>query len=150
MDFSDMFKYEGGVSTQKDSGDAALFLRKAYALVNSTPNDLGGWSEKGDTFFVRDVDTFASSLIPTFYKHNNWSSFVRQLNFYGFHKVKSDLSINSPLVWEFAHPLFIRGHPELLVDIVKKNSHTNSSGQAGMLFTQNTSLCLSNFFLNYF
>lgn len=115
--------------------DAALFLRKAYALVNSCPPELGGWSANGESFFVKDVDVFSNTVVPTFYKHNNWSSFVRQLNFYGFRKVKSDLSVNSPLVWEFMHPLFQRGKPHLLADIVKKttgshHAHNNRAGSS--------------------
>jgi len=74
---------------------------------------------------VTDVDTFAATVIPTFYKHSNWASFVRQLNFYGFRKIRSDMSVNSPLLWEFAHPCFVRGKPHLLADIVKKPSHSH-------------------------
>ena len=35
----------------------------------------------GDSFLVRDQKLFSEDVIPTVYKHNNFSSFVRQLNF---------------------------------------------------------------------
>lgn len=77
----------------------------------------GGWTENGETFIIKDAKTFSEKVIPTVYKHNNFSSFVRQLNFYGFKKIKSDLSsIENPL-WEFTHPSFLKGSPELLSEI---------------------------------
>lgn len=42
---------------------------------------LGGWSVSGETFIVKDTKNFSEKVIPTVYKHNNFSSFVRQLNF---------------------------------------------------------------------
>ncbi|KAL7523707.1 hypothetical protein ACHAWF_000634 [Thalassiosira exigua] len=51
--------------------------------------------------------------------HNNFNSFVHQLNFYGFCKVNSDsIRIDDDHVkwWRFKHEHFIRGRPDLLVD----------------------------------
>jgi hypothetical protein len=78
---------------------------------------IGGWTVNGETFVIKDAKTFSEKVIPTVYKHNNFSSFVRQLNFYGFKKIKSELSsIENPL-WEFRHPNFLKGSPELLSEI---------------------------------
>ena len=68
---------------------------------------------------VYDIDKFAKTVIPTVYKHNNWSSFVRQLNFYGFRKVKAEERSSD---CEFKHPFFVRGMPELIASIKKPES----------------------------
>lgn len=104
-----------------DQEDQPIFLRKAYAMITSCPTEIGGWSEKGDTVVIKDVKAFSEKVIPTAYKHNNFSSFVRQLNFYGFRKVKSE-SLQNPNWWEFRHPSFVRGKPQLLSEI-KRSMH---------------------------
>lgn len=68
-----------------------------------------------------DEDEFARKLIPELFKHNNYASFVRQLNMYGFHK-RVGLSDNSMRASErknkspseYSNPYFRRGHPNLL------------------------------------
>ena len=47
------------------------------------------WGPKGDCFVVKDMNEFTKSVLPRIFKHSNFASFVRQLNKYDFHKVKS-------------------------------------------------------------
>jgi hypothetical protein len=101
--------------------DQPVFLRKAFAMITKCPSDIAGWSPNGDTVLVKDVSRFAEQIIPTAFKHNNFSSFVRQLNFYGFRKIKSELSENE-VWWEFHHPRFQRGKQEWLCEI-KRSIH---------------------------
>lgn len=90
-------------------------------LDESRNTDLIRWSDNGDSFIVLDEDEFAKTLIPELFKHNNYASFVRQLNMYGFHK-KVGLSDNSMRASErknkspseYYNPYFKRGHPDLL------------------------------------
>ncbi|KAK3834056.1 MAG: HSF-type DNA-binding-domain-containing protein [Linnemannia gamsii] len=49
------------------------------------------WAKEGDMFYVYNCVELSDTILPRFFKHNNWQSFVRQLNMYGFHKSKSSL-----------------------------------------------------------
>lgn len=59
------------------------FLTKTYQLVDDPVYDeLISWNEDGSTFIVWKPAEFARDLLPKYFKHNNFSSFVRQLNTY--------------------------------------------------------------------
>ena len=42
--------------------------------------DLITWSDNGDVFRVFNPTAFSKNVLPRYFKHNNWQSFVRQLN----------------------------------------------------------------------
>lgn len=60
------------------------FLTKTYDMVDDkTTNRIVSWSgELGTSFVVWDPHSFSAHLLPKYFKHNNFSSFVRQLNTY--------------------------------------------------------------------
>lgn len=65
-------------------------------------------------------------------QHSKFSSFVRQLNFYGFRKIKysdtikidAQLEAETANYWRFRHEHFLRGRPELLMEIKRSNSQS--------------------------
>ncbi|TFY74187.1 hypothetical protein EWM64_g9825, partial [Hericium alpestre] len=102
------------------------FLQKLYEMVNdANNNELIRWADSGDSFFVLDHERFAREVLGRWFKHQNFASFVRQLNMYGFHKIphlqqgvlKSDTDTE---LWNFEHPHFHRGQPDLLCLIQRK------------------------------
>jgi hypothetical protein len=102
--------------------------QKTFDLINACDPAVASWSNDGLTFVVKESKKFQDDCIPKYFKHNNFSSFVRQLNFYGFHKVKSDpLRIEKAETseeskyWKFHHEKFQRGRPDLLSEIRRTN-----------------------------
>ncbi|URE03454.1 Heat stress transcription factor [Musa troglodytarum] len=60
------------------------FLSKTYELVDDPALDaVLSWAPAGRSFVVWDPEEFARAVLPRHFKHNNFSSFVRQLNTYG-------------------------------------------------------------------
>lgn len=65
----------------------APFVSKAYAIVNGESDGVVSWweSDGEDTFVIKRVDVFQEQVLPRFFSHKNYSSFVRQLNNHGRH-----------------------------------------------------------------
>lgn len=61
----------------------APFLLKTYEMVDDPLTDsVVSWSHTGHSFVVWNPPEFARDLLPKYFKHNNFSSFIRQLNTY--------------------------------------------------------------------
>ena len=59
------------------------FLLKTYMLVEDRATDgVISWNSDGTAFVVWQPAEFSRDLLPTLFKHSNFSSFVRQLNTY--------------------------------------------------------------------
>mmetsp|Transcript_32087 Transcript_32087/g.36482 ORF Transcript_32087/g.36482 Transcript_32087/m.36482 type:complete len:446 (-) Transcript_32087:75-1412(-) len=120
----------------KQSNEAVpIFLRKTYHMIDTCDVNVACWSNDGETFIVKNTEIFEKSIIPQFFKHSKFSSFVRQLNFYGFRKIKyadtikidAKLEAETANFWRFRHEKFIRGKPELLIDIKRSNGHQGNA-----------------------
>ena len=59
------------------------FLNKTFEMVEDPRTDpIVSWSTTFDSFIVWDPYKLSIDLLPKYFKHSNFSSFVRQLNTY--------------------------------------------------------------------
>ena len=67
------------------------FLVKLFKILNDDQyTSYIHWSSDGSAVIISDPSGLTKKVLPQFYNHHNFSSFVRQLNMYNFHKVRSD------------------------------------------------------------
>ncbi|KAE9610401.1 hypothetical protein Lal_00006053 [Lupinus albus] len=113
--------------SQGSSSSLPPFLAKTYEMVDDPSSDsIVSWSANSKSFIVWNPMEFARDLLPKFFKHNNFSSFIRQLNTYGFRKI-------DPEQWEFANDDFVRGKPHFMKNIHRRkpvHSHSLQNLQA--------------------
>ncbi|KAG9263212.1 heat shock factor protein 1-like isoform X1 [Astyanax mexicanus] len=123
----------------KQNYQVPAFLTKLWTLVDdSCTNELVCWSEEGCSFIVLDEQRFSKEVLPLYYKHCNMTSFIRQLNMYGFHKV---VPLDSGLLKEdgrgdsveFQHEHFRKDQPHLLTLIHRKVSVSRGVDDAGQI-----------------
>ena len=68
------------------------FLSKLFDILNNTNNNSAiSWDSEGKKIVISDIVKLCNEVLPKFYKHKNYSSFIRQLNLYGFHKTRGIL-----------------------------------------------------------
>lgn len=81
------------------------FIHKLYNMLeDQSIQHLISWSNSAESFVMSPSNDF-SKVLSQYFKHTNISSFVRQLNMYGFHKVSDVFHTGSPEspLWEFKH-----------------------------------------------
>ncbi|XP_052328671.1 heat shock factor protein 1-like isoform X3 [Oncorhynchus keta] len=119
----------GGVVVS--GSNVPAFLTKLWTLIEDPDTDpLICWSPNGNSFHVFDQGQFSKDVLPKYFKHNNMTSFVRQLNMYGFRKVvhieQGGLVKPEKDDMEFQHPYFIRGQEPLLENIKRKVTNVSN------------------------
>jgi hypothetical protein len=91
-------------------------LYRLLAEVKRNGNEhIISFTPDGCAFKIHSREAFIKEVSPTYFRQAKITSFVRQLNFYGFLKL-----LEGPNRGGFAHPYFLRGRPELLLKIERK------------------------------
>jgi hypothetical protein len=77
--------------------------------------DIASFTPSGQAFQILKPLEFMKDVAPRYFRQKHYSSFTRQLNCYGFHKVS-----HGPDKGAFWHPKFQRDKPELCKGITAK------------------------------
>ncbi|CAD8074003.1 unnamed protein product [Paramecium primaurelia] len=91
------------------------FLQKLYEILESEQSAIG-WNKDGTTFQILDSSLLTEQIMPQYFKHRNYQSFLRQLNMYGFKKLKNKQGKS-----EFQHSQFKKGLKNNLLKIKRRN-----------------------------
>ena len=93
------------------------FLNKMHAMLSDKSNSKAiKWDKEGLSFIIKDMQLFLE-IMTKYFKTKNYSSFVRQLNMYDFHKVRDKTGVIA-----FSHPHFTRDSPNTPDSIHRKNA----------------------------
>lgn len=115
-------------------------ILELYRIINSDDPTVR-WVPGGQKFLILDPRKFSQTVLPKYFKHSKFTSFVRQLNFYGFHKkriIATDL-VNDDNVDAtsdlgdavcFQHEFFQRDQPKLLLRIQRTTKQTMAAAES--------------------
>jgi hypothetical protein len=66
-----------------------FILKLVQILENEDHSHLVSWTSCSGGFVVHRPLEFSSSVLPRYFRHSNYGSFLRQLSFYSFVKAKT-------------------------------------------------------------
>ncbi|XP_070772782.1 heat shock factor protein 5 [Enoplosus armatus] len=140
-----------GESSLPDSINPNNFPAKLWRLVNNPANTAICWDSFGEVviidqhLFERQILSPSCSDNADAFKTTNFSSFVRQLNLYGFRKADPAVTDNHHPVTDSHHPAgdsgayhhfhnanFKRDHPELVASLRRLTVDNKAKLQAGL------------------
>lgn len=95
------------------------FIKILYSILNNKQyNNIISWSNNGNSFTIFDMNMFKQNILMIYFKYDNLSNFIRQLNYYSFYKLKNNL-------FSYANENFLQYDESKLGFIQKKRNHKN-------------------------
>lgn len=110
IDFStvkteDVYPLFGGTNASKD---ITFALRLHHILSNPDLEHIISWLPHGRAWRIHQKQIFEREVIPTYFHHCRFTSFMRQVSGWGFRRVTSGNDSNA-----YFHEKFLRGMPHL-------------------------------------
>jgi heat shock transcription factor 1 len=105
------------------------FLSKLWHMLVAPENyDVICWDSEGTKFEIKRPEEMSEVVLPKYFRHKKFSSFQRQLNYFGFKKVgKGELGSF------YSHSLFNRDQPEDILKIRRRTNKKKSDKDSDML-----------------
>jgi len=101
------------------------FIVKLWQMLSDEDNfETLAWDESGESFLVRGSLGSIAKMLQKYFRHNKYSSFQRQLNYFGFQKTK-----NSEGTVIYHHKFFCLDRPK---DVPKIKRKTNTGAREKM------------------
>ena len=90
-------------------GRVPNFPAKMHAILSRDDlSDIVGWMPHGRAWKVFKQREFEVKILPIYFEHSKFSSFIRQANGWGFRRINSGCDRNC-----YYHPRFLKGLPHL-------------------------------------
>lgn len=104
-------------------GKTTSFVAKLWELMEASTKDAKiattiRWTPDGQRLQLGNLEKFELVTLPQYFNHNKMSSFVRQLNNYGFAKAAGEL--------EYGSKYFVKNKPELLPLCTKRRRNVQT------------------------
>ena len=104
----------------KSKKEPCFFLEKLFIILTRKENyNLIHWSKDGNSINIMDPSNFSNKILPKYFKHNNYSSFKRQLNLYGFYKIRNIKNLKNE---QFINENFTREKTLEEIKVMKKTN----------------------------
>ena len=103
------------------------FLAKLWDMLDDDANaHVIVWDPTGVMFAVNSPKQMGAQILGKYFRHNNFASFQRQLNYFGFHKCGKTEGGGC----YYKHDHFLRNDPKDMVNIQRKTNHSSSSSSS--------------------
>eukprot|EP00563_Minutocellus_polymorphus_P000783 CAMPEP_0181027378 /NCGR_PEP_ID=MMETSP1070-20121207/4134_1 /TAXON_ID=265543 /ORGANISM="Minutocellus polymorphus, Strain NH13" /LENGTH=411 /DNA_ID=CAMNT_0023104619 /DNA_START=77 /DNA_END=1312 /DNA_ORIENTATION=+ len=136
---SDMVDDDGAPNGSGPGKKEPTFIAKLHSILsNPAFEDIVSWLPHGRAWRVHQRRAFEEQVIPLYFRHGKYSSFMRQVNGWGFQRIYQGPDYNG-----YYHELFLRGMPHL-ANKMRRPSGINKAKVAPSLSSAGRKVSTSN------
>ena len=104
--------------------DIAPFLKSLLTILSQEDPSIIGWTLDGMAFEVRDLHQLSCNVLPKYFRHGKFTSFQRQLNYFGFKKMTKSRAKSCTYLREH----FTRDNTDNIF-LIKRNNTVTTNGK---------------------